>query len=209
MIRRQQLERCLSLLMPENEAENIDILKISENCADIAKIIMQMMNEDFAVLNTGVMKKTSSIFHVFRKTYLDKYSDEMSALIDEVWDEIRDSLKRGPSQSFSAHGSKSKSKPGVRPLQQTQSLNNITDAADTPETGIQLPTIPAKYIKVMLNIATTLQQIEEHLECLQRAAVWDVGGISAKKTQRKGSLKGINLVLVSQNRVTSGRTLIG
>lgn len=197
--------------MPENEAENIDFLKISLNCADIVKIIMQMMNEDFAVLNTGVMKKTSSIFHMFHKTYLDKYSDEMSALIDEVWDEIRDSLKRGPSQSFSEQGSNSKSKPtkpGVSPLQQTQSLINIASAADTPKTGIQLPTIPAKYIKVMLNIATTLQQIEEHLECLQRAAVWDVGGISAKKNQRKGSLKGINLVSVSQNRATGAKTCV-
>ena len=179
--------------MPENESEGIDILNISEHCADVAKVIMQMMNEDFTVLNAGVMKKSSSIFHMFHKIYLDKFSDEMSALIDEVWDEIRDSLKRGPSQSFSAQGSKRKSngtKPGTSTLQQAHSLDTVLVAGETSETGNQPPTIPAKYIKVMLNIVTTLHQIEEHMDCLQRAAIWDVGGISTKKSQRKGSLKG-------------------
>jgi hypothetical protein len=179
--------------MPENESDGIDILNISEHCADVAKVIMQMMNEDFTVLNAGVMKKSSNIFHLFHKTYLDKYSDEMSALIDEVWDEIRDLLKRGPSQSFSAQGSKRKSnvtKPGTSTLQQAHSLETVLVPGETSEAGSQLPTIPTKYMKVMINIVTTLHQIEEHMDYLQRAAIWDVGGISIKKSHRKGSLKG-------------------
>lgn len=199
VIRRQQLERCLSVLMPENESEGVDILNISENCADVAKVIMQMMNEDFTVLNDAVMKKSSSIFHAFHKTYLDKFSDEMSALIDEVWDEIRDSLKRGPSQSFSTQGSRRKvnpARPGTGTMQQAHSLDCVVGIQENAENQNQQSTIPVKYMKVMLNIVTTLQRIEEHMDCLQRAAIWDVGGIALKKSQRKGSLKGKLYILL-------------
>lgn len=182
--------------MPENESENVDILKLSENCGDVAKVIIQMMNEDFTVLNTGILKKATSLFHAFHRTYLDKFSDEMSALIDEVWDEIRESFqKRGSSQSFSVLGSKKKSKsnslkPGSS-LNQAHSMESVTGGSGTLETSQQqIPTIPMRYTEVMLNIVTTLQQIEEHFDCLQKAAIWDFGGMSAKKMQRKGSLKG-------------------
>ncbi|KAL4228091.1 hypothetical protein ACF0H5_013526 [Mactra antiquata] len=197
VIRRQQLEQCLSLLMPENESENLDILKLSENCTDVARVIIQMMNEDFTVLNTGILKKTSSLFHAFRRTYLDKFSDEMSALIDEVTDEIRESFqKRGASQSFSTLTSKRKSKSSSSKtganLHQAQSMESVAGGAESPDIGHQqIRVIPLKYTEVMLNIVKTLQLIEEHLDCLQKAAIWDFGGISAKKLQRKGSLKGV------------------
>lgn len=191
-MRRQQLERCFSMLMPENELEPVDILHISENCFEIAQIMIQMMNEDFSALSSGVMKKASTIFHSFHKTYLDKYSDEMSALVDEVWDEIRVCRKL----SISKQGSKSKKGKPVETgsLRKAPSTENVAGDSSSDVAGNQKVTIPVKYLKVMVNIVTTLVQIEEHVDGLQRAAIWDLGGISTKKLQRKGSLKGKNIL---------------
>jgi len=188
-MRQQQLERCFSMLMPENELEPVDILHISENCFEIAQIMIQMMNEDFCALSSGVMKKASTIFHAFHKTYLDKYSDEMSGLVDEVWDEIRVCRK----VSISKQGSQRKGKAGDSgSLSKGASNSRDGSKADMGSTEAldDKVTIPVKYLKVMLNLVTTLMQIEEHVEGLQRAAIWDLGGISTKKLQRKGSLKG-------------------
>lgn len=179
------------MLMPENELEPVDILHISENCFEIAQILIQMMNEDFSVLSSGVMKKASTIFHSFHKTYLDKYSDEMSALVDEVWDEIRVNRKLSLSKQGSKKG-KGKSN-STASLLKAQSLDCGQSGTGMAEAGSQRGTIPVKYLKVMLNIVTTLLMIEEHLDGLQRASIWDLGGISTKKLQRKGSLKGIDV----------------
>ncbi|WAQ98961.1 K0825-like protein [Mya arenaria] len=191
-MRHQQLELCLSLLMPETETD-VNIVKISENCAEIAQIIIQMMNEDFSVLSSGVMKKAPKIFHAFHKTYLEKYSDEMSALVDEVMDEIHDTLKRvKSSNAISGHNSlrRSKVKGGGAAMHASHSVDSVASIENQPM-GSQPTLIPPQFIRIMLNVVTTLQQIEDHLDGLQKAAIWDVGGISIKKSHRKGSLKGV------------------
>ena len=146
------------------------------------------------LLNSGVLKKPINIFRAFHKIYLEKYSDEMAALIEEIWDEIRDSVKRGPAQSFSVHGSKGKgkqaSKSGSLLRGQAQSLDSVYSQFDNVGTDMSMATIPPKYIKAILNIVNTVLQIEEHVENLQKASVWDFGELGSKKTKRKGSLKG-------------------
>ena len=158
-----------------------------------------MMNEDFALLSSGFLTKTSSLFKAFHKIYLEKYSDEMAALVEEIWDEVKDSVKRGPAQSFSVQGSKGKGKPtsksGSLLRNQAQSLDSIVSQFDNVGTDVTM-TIPTKYIQAILNIVTTVLQIEEHVESLQKASLWDYGDMGSKKTKRKGSLKG--------KRATSG-----
>ena len=184
------------MLTSDGEPENIDILQISEKCMPVAEIIIQMMNEDFALLNSGVLKKAPNIFKAFHKTYLDKYTDDISFLIDEVWDEIRDSLKRGPSESFSTQESRSKGKP-PRPgtsfllKGQAQSLDSVVHENETQGSSLGgEPSISLKYLKAILNLLKTILRIEEHVDNLQRASIWDIGGLVTKKSRRKGSLKG-------------------
>ncbi|KAH3834366.1 uncharacterized protein KIAA0825-like isoform X2 [Dreissena polymorpha] len=193
-VRVQQLEKCLSRLIPESEAVPADILQVSSNCSEIAQIIARMMSEDFVTLTSGVVKKASKIFQAFQKSYLEKYSDEMSALVDEVVDELQDSSGKGPVKGLTKEGSlrKSKSKQDMNgKLKSAQSVESVDNMVDRLSTGNVQKLIPVKYIKVILNIVTTLQQIEDHLDGLQRATVWDFGGISTKKSHRKGSLKGV------------------
>jgi len=62
-----------------------------------------------------------------------------------------------------------------------------------PPTPCKCGLLPlAGYVQVMLNVVGTLHQMEEHLDGLQKAAIWDVTGISTKRSHRKGSLKGRN-----------------
>ena len=151
------------------------------------------MNEDFSLLSSGFLNKTSSLFKAFHKIYLEKYSDEMAALVEEIWDEIRDSVKRGPTQSLSIQGSKGKgkqtSKSGSLLRNQSQSVDSIVSQFDNVGTDMAMM-IPTKYIKAILNIVNTVLQIEEHVENLQKASLWDFGDVGSKKTKRKGSLKG-------------------
>ena len=152
-----------------------------------------MMNEDFALLSSGFLTKTSSLFKAFHKIYLEKYSDEMAALVDEIWDEVRDSVKRGPAQSFSVRGSKGKgkqtSKSGSLLRNQAQSLDSIVSQFDNVGTDVTM-TIPTKYIRAILNIVNTVLRIEEHVDNLQKSSLWDYGEMGSKKIKRKGSLKG-------------------
>lgn len=193
-LRSQQVEKCFNSVIPETDAETVNFLVISENCRELAQVIIQMINEDFKLLNSGILNKPANIFRAFHKIYLEKYSDEMAALIEEIWDEVRDSVKRGPTQSFSVQGSKGKgkqnSKSGSLLRNQAQSLDSIVSQFDNVGTDMSMATIPTKYIKAILNIINTVLQIEEHVENLQKASLWDFGELGAKKTKRKGSLKG-------------------
>ena len=194
MLRSQQVEKCFNSVIPETESETLDFLAISENLGELAQVILQMINEDFVLFNSGVLKKPTNIFRAFHKVYLDKYSDEMAALIEEIWDEVRDSVKRGPAQSFSVHGSKGKGKhmpkTGSLLRSQAQSLDSVYSQFDNVGTDVTMAAIPPKYIRAILNIINTVLQIEEHVENLQKALIWDNGELASKKTKRKGSLKG-------------------
>ena len=56
-VRGQQLERVFNSLLPDSDSENVNYKEFSCNCGQVAEQIIDMIEEDFTVLCTGVFKK--------------------------------------------------------------------------------------------------------------------------------------------------------
>lgn len=65
-VRGQQLEQLFNSLLLDSDSENINYKELCCNCETVADRIMEMIEEDFSVLCTGVFKKlgglVSSVF---------------------------------------------------------------------------------------------------------------------------------------------------
>ncbi|BFZ00995.1 hypothetical protein BsWGS_04035 [Bradybaena similaris] len=103
-VRGQQLEQLFSSLLPDTDSENVNYKEFCCNCSTVADHIMQMLEEDFCLLSTGVFKKIGGMYHILHDMYLEKYSDEMSLLVEEIADDIRDFNKKVVKTSKSDHG---------------------------------------------------------------------------------------------------------
>ncbi|CAL1530200.1 unnamed protein product [Lymnaea stagnalis] len=103
-VRGQQLEQLFNSLLPDNDSENVNHKEFCCNCQTVADKIMEMIEEDFSVLCTGVFKKIGGVHRILHDLYLEKYSDEMSVLVEEIADDIRDFNKKAVKASKSDHG---------------------------------------------------------------------------------------------------------
>ncbi|XP_055885890.1 uncharacterized protein KIAA0825 homolog isoform X1 [Biomphalaria glabrata] len=103
-VRSQQLEILFRSLLPDNDSENVNYKEFCCNCMTVADKIIEMIEEDFSVLCTGVFKKIGGMYRILHDLYLEKYSDEMSVLVEEIADDIRDFNKKVVKSSKSDHG---------------------------------------------------------------------------------------------------------
>ncbi|KAH9488353.1 hypothetical protein Btru_063709 [Bulinus truncatus] len=103
-IRSQQLEQLFNSLLPDNDSENVNYKEFCLNCETVADKIIEMIEEDFSVLCTGIFKKIGGMYRILHDLYLEKYSDEMSVLVEEIGDDIRDFNKKVVKSSKSDHG---------------------------------------------------------------------------------------------------------
>ncbi|KAK6179051.1 hypothetical protein SNE40_011497 [Patella caerulea] len=180
-LRTQQLEKSFRDLFPESDT--FDYQSFSSHCDLIASTIINMIDEDFVVLNTGMFRKVIGVFKAIHDLYLEKYSDEMSLLVEEVSDDIF----KIRHNTF-AHGNITQNKRDK--LQKGQSLDSIM-----PSRIIAQPQgeaiVNAGCIQSLLHIIKSLLAIEEHINTLLRNTAWDVVGVSTKKAKRRGSLRGV------------------
>ena len=86
------------------EEEGLSHKDFASNCGTVAAPVMAMIDEDFVVLNSGVFRKVTGVFKALHELYLEKFSDEMSLLVDEIGDEVAKSAHRPFTQSKSEHG---------------------------------------------------------------------------------------------------------
>ncbi|XP_059169109.1 uncharacterized protein KIAA0825-like [Physella acuta] len=103
-VRGQQLEQLFNSLLLDSDSENVNYKELCCNCEAVADRIMEMIEEDFSVLCTGVFKKLGGIYRILHDLYLEKYSDEMSVLVEEIADDIREFNKKVVKASKSDHG---------------------------------------------------------------------------------------------------------
>ncbi|KAK7115922.1 hypothetical protein V1264_001706 [Littorina saxatilis] len=103
-LRIQQLEDIFANLMPEVEEEGVSHKDFAKKCGLLADSVMAMIDEDFVVLTSGIFRKVTGVFKALHDLYLEKFSDEMSLLIDEIGDEVAKSSQRTFKQSKSEHG---------------------------------------------------------------------------------------------------------
>lgn len=61
-VRGQQLEQLFNSLLPDNDSENVNHKEFCCNCDTVALKIIEMIEEDFSVLCTGVFKKIGGKF---------------------------------------------------------------------------------------------------------------------------------------------------
>ena len=86
------------------EEEGLSHKDFAKNCGIVADSVMAMMDEDFVILNSGMFRKVTGVFKALHELYLEKFSDEMSLLVDEIGDEVAKSTQRPFAQSASEHG---------------------------------------------------------------------------------------------------------
>lgn len=192
-LRQEQLEFCFNTLLPDTDIENVNFVDLTKNCREVADLIVMMINEDFIVLNSGVFKKAVNISKALSELYLEKFSDEMSALVEEVWDEVSDSVQQKPSHSHSQSnfmGSKLK----LFSRSNTQSLENLSQEQSNPVMDNTEITVSHQYIVSLANIIESILHIEGHCQGLLKSMSWELVGLSAKKGSKKGSLRGNDVI---------------
>ncbi|XP_076443333.1 uncharacterized protein KIAA0825-like isoform X2 [Babylonia areolata] len=103
-LRLQQQEDLFAKLMPEVEEEGVSYKDFARNCGTVADSVIAMIDEDFVILNSGMFRKVTGVFRALHELYLEKFSDEMSLLVDEIGDEVAKNSQRVFTQSSSEHG---------------------------------------------------------------------------------------------------------
>jgi hypothetical protein len=139
-----------------------------------------MIKEDFIVFNSGIFKRSFNIARAMHDMYLEKFSDEMSALVEDIWEDIEKIINKKPSRN-SSRGQLSSRNQSTESLQSNKSFNSITAAMEK---------LPRDYIAAIANVVNSILYIEEHVEKLIQTSAWDASGLPSKKLRRKGSLKG-------------------
>ncbi|XP_062617081.1 uncharacterized protein KIAA0825-like [Saccostrea cucullata] len=175
-LRSQQLERCFETLLPEIDSEQYSSMEITKNCRELSDIILNMIDEDFVIFNSGIFKKAFNTARAMHDMYLEKFSDEMSALVEDIWEDIEDIVNKPRKNSKDQ-------------LTSNQSHNAAQDVPD--ESNASDPSLPRVYMESILDVVTSVLHIEEHVEILLRCAAWDPAGVSSKRVKRKGSLRGV------------------
>ncbi|KAK3097727.1 hypothetical protein FSP39_012501 [Pinctada imbricata] len=189
-LRSQQLEKCFQTLLPEGTYDQCKSVDITKNCHHLASIILRMIDEDFLVFNSGIFKKSFNIARAMHDMYLEKFSDEMSALVEDIWEEIEEIFTKKRHTS-TLEGSEQRKRVKLQRGNNADDLDHA-EQSDSSEDQVAMETsIPKEYIESMLEIVTSIIHIEEHVESLLRCAAWDTAGVSSKKVKRKGSLRGV------------------
>lgn len=188
-LRAQQLEYCFQTLLPDPDSENYNSIAVTRNCQELADIILKMIDEDFVIFNSGVFKKSFNIARAMHDMYLEKFSDEMSALVEDIWEEMEEILRKVPTSSSDHSNLGSKSR--LPSKEESHSADSIAtmDGSMGSERGLSF-NLPKDYIESLINVIVSILHIEEHVESLLKCAAWDAVGVSSKKTRRKGSLRG-------------------
>nr|KAG5701345.1 hypothetical protein BaRGS_006119 [Batillaria attramentaria] len=180
--------------MPEVDEEHVSHKDFASNCSIVADSVITMIDEDFVVLNSGVFRKVMGVFRALHDLYLEKFSDEMSLLVDEIADEVAKSSQRTFTQSKTVTNVKDG---GPVPRPQAQSLDSMFTAGAalvTDTMGIDMTKrrvmFPEECLQSVLSIVLALMHLEDHIDSLLRSVAWDVTGLAPKKTRRKASIRG-------------------
>ncbi|XP_029641584.1 uncharacterized protein KIAA0825 isoform X2 [Octopus sinensis] len=195
MLRVQQLEGYFNSLLPQSSDEKLDVAAITKNCGILAALINGMIDEDFAILSTGMFKKVSSTFKAIHDLYLDKYADEMSALIEEIYDDLKDIMHRNSAQSsseflYDGNHKKPLLKGYASPAE--QGLLNSGARRSSRKASI---VISKHYLQSLQDILLSVFHIEEHMDSLYKMACTGISSTSGNSSNRrrgsKGSLRGV------------------
>ncbi|KAK7489267.1 hypothetical protein BaRGS_00019519 [Batillaria attramentaria] len=177
-LRTQQLEDVFSKLMPEVDEEHVSHKDFASNCSIVADSVITMIDEDFVVLNSGVFRKVMGVFRALHDLYLEKFSDEMSLLVDEIADEVAKSSQRTFTQSKSEHGlhknnvvpSTGKSKEQIH-RNSVGAVTNVKDGGPVPRPQAQsldsMFTAGAALVTDTMGIDMTKRRVMFPEECLQ------------------------------------------
>lgn len=194
MLRVQQLETYFNSLLPQSgEDEKLDIAAITKNCSMLAALITGMIDEDFAILTTGIFKKASSTFKAIHDLYLDKYADEMSALIEEIYDDLKDIIHRNSAQSSSEFlFDANHKKPLLKGYSSTAEQGLLSAGGRRGSHSRKASIVISRhYLQSLRDILLSVFHIDEHIDYLYKMATTSGSStISNKRRGSKGSLRG-------------------
>lgn len=179
-LRSQQLEKCFQNLLADVNADTYSAMDVTKNCCYLADIILKMIREDFIVFNSGVFKRSFNVARAMHDMYLEKFSDEMSALVEDIWEDIEKIINKKPS--------KNSSKSTL--LKRNQSSDSLPSAKSFSSISAALDKLPREYMASIISVVNSILFIEENVDKLIQTSAWDTSGLPSKKIKRKGSLKG-------------------
>ncbi|CAG5123865.1 unnamed protein product, partial [Candidula unifasciata] len=140
------------------------------------------------------------MYHILHDLYLEKYSDEMSLLVEEIADDIRDFNKKVVKTSKSDHGlglakaeaTPSKShKSGSRGSLGGYHSLHMTSLWYSYKPFLSSMAFPKDCMVSLRHIAISLLKLEDFLDSLTKMTSWDVTGLPNKKVKKKSSLRGV------------------
>lgn len=179
-LRSQQLEKCFQNLLADVSADTYSATDVTSNCCYLADIILKMIKEDFIVFNSGVFKRSFNVARAMHDMYLEKFSDEMSALVEDIWEDIEKIINKKP---------KNNGKSTL--LKRNQSSDSLRSSKSFSSISAALEKLPREYMASIINVVNSILYLEENVDRLIQAAAWDASGLPIKKLKRKGSLKGL------------------
>ncbi|XP_025078589.1 uncharacterized protein KIAA0825-like isoform X3 [Pomacea canaliculata] len=220
-LRTQQLEETFTKLLPEVDEEHVSHKDFSNNCGIVADAVIAMIDEDFVILSSGVFRKATGVFRALHELYLEKFSDEMSLLVDEIGDEIARATQRPLAPSKSEHGlhknnvvpssHRNKEPPhrnsvgAVASLKdggpvnrtQAQSLDSMFTVGTNMQGDVKMDlqkrrlSFPNECMHSLLSIIKALMLMEDHVDSLMHTITWDITALAPKKARRKASIRGV------------------
>ncbi|XP_064608337.1 uncharacterized protein KIAA0825-like [Liolophura sinensis] len=195
LVRAQQLGVCFATLLSEGGGDDVDIVEAGNNCEELTDMIITLMNQDYTLFITGVFRRAVTTLHALHDIYLDKFGDEMSALIDEIQDEMACSAKKGSKwmpQSQSELGLQgSPTHLVVRGKTKSLDSMSILSVEQLPHRGTPKPTLPLHLLRVLIKVVEAFLHIDRHMETLHGTMSWEVGGVNSKKSRSRGSIRGV------------------
>ncbi|XP_064652487.1 uncharacterized protein KIAA0825-like isoform X2 [Lineus longissimus] len=187
-LRCQQVDRCIgNLLMPHGRS--LDLPTFADNFEELANVIIVMIDEDFIILNSGIFKRNVKPFQALHEIFQDKLSDEISAVMDNIIDELI-ITQNGSRQSYHAHSSglMSNLKSGISHVSRkgaSKSLDSLLIKSEDMGTELILP---ASHVHALTTIISATYAVDCHVETLYQRMTWEVFG-NQKKKNLKSSLK--------------------
>ena len=190
-LRSQQVDGCMSNLIVPHSGPNLDLETTASNFEELSNVVVSMIDEDFIVLNSGIFKHHVKPFNAIHELFLDKISDELSAIVDTIHDEMlgaqicnRQSFPRASRSGGGGHSANIIT--SLTGATQSRSLDNLLIRSGD-DTSVDL-VLTAAHVRALTKIISATHMVDCHVETLYQRMTWEVFG-QAKKKNLKPSLK--------------------
>lgn len=183
-LRAQQCDSCL--MCRSEQTSFIQAVDLFHKC--VTTTVISMINDDLELFNSGVFQHATSVFHGLHDIYLERISDEISVILDNLQEELCDGSANAKDlpKSTSEMGKLGYLR-GTLKRQKSKSLDSLL-GKDDGFTDFQA--LPLAYVEALVTFVQAIMTLDSYIDSLHADMVWEVSGNPFRKTSSKRDLKG-------------------